>query len=150
MMEYLPGIGIGFLVGAAVAWLIARRRAQSEMVGRVEEANRRIGAAETRAASAEATGIEVRRQYEEIRQKAAEDFQQLRAELSIESEARVKAETEKKELSQRLEDEKRLIAEAKEKLTDTFKALASTTLDTSNKAFLSLAKETFEKLLAEV
>ena len=147
-MEYVAAIVIGLLAGAAVAWLITTKRAQSEILSRVE-ADRRIAAAETIAASAEATVTEVRRQYEEIRLKAVEDFQQLRAELSVESEAKVKAETEKKSLSQRLEDEKRLLAEAKEKLTDTFKALASTTLDTSNKAFLSLARETFEKLLAE-
>jgi DNA recombination protein RmuC len=148
-MEYVAGIVIGLLAGSALAWLITAKRAQSELVSKVGEADRKIAAAETRAASAEATGTEVRRQYEEIRLKAAEDFQQLRAELSAESEAKVKAETEKKELSQRLEDEKRLLSEAKEKLTDTFKALASTTLDNSNKAFLSLAKETFEKVLAE-
>ena len=34
-------------------------------------------------------------------------------------------------------------------MTDTFKALAGTTLDHSNKTFLSLAKETFEKALVE-
>ena len=147
-MEYVAAIVIGLLAGAAVAWLITTKRAQSEILSRVE-ADRRIAAAETRAVSAEATVTEVRRQYEEVRLKAVEDFQQLRAELSVESEAKVKAETEKKELSQRLEDERRLLSEAKEKLTDTFKALASTTLDTSNKAFLSLARETFEKLLAE-
>ena len=147
--EHLAGIVIGFLAGAAVAWLIATKRVQSELASKVGDAERRVAAAETRAASAEATGIEVRRQYEELRLKAAEDFQQLRTELSAESEAKVRAETGRKELSQRLEDEKRLLAEAKEKLTDTFKALASTTLDHSNKTFLSLAKETFEKLLAE-
>jgi DNA recombination protein RmuC len=48
-----------------------------------------------------------------------------------------------------LEDEKRLLAEAEEKLKDTFKALAGSTLENSNKAFLSLARETFEKVLAE-
>src|SRR5215831_10762032 len=148
-MEYIAGIVIGLLAGSALAWLVATKRAQSELASRVGEADRKNAAAEARAASAEATAIEVRRQYEEIRLKASEDFQQLRAELSAESEAKVKAETEKKELSQRLEDEKRLLAEAKEKLTDTFKALAGTTLDHSNKAFLSLAKETFEKVLVE-
>jgi hypothetical protein len=112
-MEYVAAIVIGLLAGAAVAWLITTKRAQSEILSRVE-ADRRIAAAETRAASAEATVTEVRRQYEEIRLKAVEDFQQLRAELSVESEAKVKAETEKKELSQRLEDERRLLAEAKE------------------------------------
>jgi DNA recombination protein RmuC len=148
-MEYVAGIVIGLVVGSALAWLITTKHAQSELVSKVGEANRKIAAAETRAVSAEAIGREVRRQYEEIRLKAAEDFQQLRAELSAESEAKVKAETEKRDLSERLEDEKRLLAEAKEKLTDTFKALASTTLENSNKAFLFLAKETFEKTLAE-
>ena len=148
-MENLAVIVIGLLVGAAVTWLIATKLAQSKLANQVGEADRRIAAAETRAASAEAIGIEIRRQYDELRLKAAEDSQQLRAELSAESKAKVKAETEQKDLSQRLEDEKRLLAEAKERLTDTFKALASTTLDNSNKAFLSLAKEAFEKLLAE-
>lgn len=148
-MENLAGIVIGLLVGAAVTWLIATKLAQSKLANQVGEADRKVAAAETRAASAEAIGIEIRRQYDELRLKAAEDSQQLRAELSAESKAKVKAETEQKDLSQRLEDEKRLLAEAKERLTDTFKALASTTLDNSNKAFLSLAKEAFEKLLAE-
>jgi DNA recombination protein RmuC len=149
MMEYIAGIVIGLIAGSALAWLISTKRAQSELASKIGEADRKIATAETRAASAEAIAIEVRRQYEESRLKAAADFQQLRTELSAESETKVRAETEKKELSQRLEDEKRLLAEAKEKLTDTFKALASTTLDHSNKAFLSLAKETFEKALAE-
>ncbi len=148
-MEYVAWIVIGLLAGAAVAWLVATWRAQSQVVSRIEEGDRRIAAAETRAVSAEATVIEVRRQYEEIRLKAADDSQQLRAELSAASEAKVKAETEKRELSQRLEEDRRLLSEAKERLMDTFKALASTTLDNSNKAFLSLAKETFEKVLAE-
>src|SRR5262249_14998425 len=148
-MEYIAAIVIGLLAGFAVAWLVATKRAQSELASRVGEGDRKNAAAEARAASAEGTAIEGRREDEEIRPKAAEEFQQLRGQVSAESEAKVKAETEKKELSQRLEDEKRLLAEAKEKLTDTFKALAGTTLDHSNKTFLSLAKETFEKALVE-
>jgi DNA recombination protein RmuC len=139
----------GLLIGAVLAWLIATKRAQSELVSKVGEADRRTATVETKSAAAEATAAEVRRQYEEVRKKAETDFQELRAQLSSESEARVRAETEKEVLSQRLEDEKRLLAEAREKLTDTFKALASTTLEDSNKAFLSLAKETFDKVLAE-
>lgn len=144
-MEYVIWTFAGLLVGAVVAWLVAAKRAQSE----IGEAERRSASAETKAAAAEATAAEIRRQYEEVRRKAEADFQELRAQLSSESEARVRAETEKAELAQRLEDEKQLLAEAREKLTDTFKALASTTLEDSNKAFLSLAKETFDKVLAE-
>jgi DNA recombination protein RmuC len=148
-MEYVVWIVSGLLIGAVVAWLVATKRAQSEFITKVGDADRKTHAAESKAASAEAIAAEVRRQYEEVRRKAETDFQELRAQLSSESEARVKAETEKEELAQRLEDEKRLLAEAREKLTDTFKALASTTLEDSNKAFLSLAKETFDKVLAE-
>lgn len=148
-MEYVVWSLGGLLVGAILTWLIATKRAQSELVSKVGEAERRTVTAETKVAAAEAIAAEVRRQYEEVREKAETDFQELRAQLSSESEAKVKAETEKQELAQRLEDEKQLLAEAREKLTDTFKALASTTLEDSNKAFLFLAKETFDKVLAE-
>ena len=132
-----------------MAWLVATKRAQSELITKVGDADRKTAAAESKAASAEAIAAEVRRQYEEVRQKAETDSQELRDQLSSESEARVRAETEKGEFAKRLEDEKQLLAEAKEKLTDAFKALASTTLEDSNKAFLSLAKESFDKVLAE-
>ncbi len=148
-MEYVVWAVAGLFVGAVVTWLVAAKRSQSELISRVGDADRKTAAAESKAASAEAIAAEVRRQYEEVRRKAETDFQELRVQLSSESEARVRAETEKQELTQRLEDEKRLLAEAREKLTDTFKALASTTLESSNKAFLSLAKETFDKVLAE-
>jgi DNA recombination protein RmuC len=148
-MEYVLSVIAGLLVGAVVAWLVATKRAQSELLTKVGDADRKSAAAESKAASAEAITGEVRRQYEAVRQKAETDFQELRAHLSSESVARVRAETEKEDLVQRLEDEKRLLAEAREQLTDTFTALASTTLESSNNAFLSLAKETFDKVLAE-
>jgi DNA recombination protein RmuC len=148
-MEYIAWTVAGLVVGAVVAWLVATKRIQSEMASNIGDAERRTATAETKAAVAEATTTELRKQYEEVRRKGDDELQQLRVQLSSESKGRVKAETEKEELAQRLEDEKRLLEEAREKLTDTFKALASTTLEDSNKAFLSLAKETFDKVLAE-
>lgn len=148
-MEYILGPAAGFLIGAVVAWLVATQRAQSKLTSKLEEADRRAAAAETKAAAAEATATELRKQYDEIRQKTNDELQQLRVEVSSERDAKVRAETEKRELEQRLEDERRLLAQAEEKLKDTFKALAGTTLENSNKAFLSLARETFEKVLAE-
>jgi DNA recombination protein RmuC len=148
-MEYVAWTIAGLFAGAVVAWVIATEHAQSEVVNKVTEAERRFATAETKAAAAEATTTELRKQYDDMRQKTGDDLQQLRMHLSSESEARVRAETEKQELAQRLEDEKQLLAEAREKLTDTFKALASATLEDSNKAFLSLARETFDKVLAE-
>jgi DNA recombination protein RmuC len=148
-MDYVVWTFAGLLVGAVAAWLVATKRTQSELVSKVGEAERRSASAETKAAAAEATTTELRKQYNEMRQRTEDELQQLRVNLSSESEARVRAETEKEELAQRLDDEKRLLAEAKEKLGDAFKALASTTLENSNKAFLSLAKATFDKVLAE-
>jgi DNA recombination protein RmuC len=148
-MEYVVWTLAVLLVGAVVAWLVATKRTQSELASKIGEAERRTATAETKAAAAEATTIELRKQYDEMRQKTDDELQQLRLQLSSESEVRVRAETEREELTQRLEAEKRLLAEAREKLTDTFKALASTTLESSNNAFLSLAKETFDKVLAE-
>lgn len=140
-MEYIVLSLGGLLVGAVVAWLVASKRAQSELNTKIGEADRKTAAAEVKAASAEATAAEIRKQYEEIRQKADDDSQQLRTQLSIESEARVKADTEKKEITQRLEEEKRLLAEAREKLTDTFKALASTTLEDTTRLFCPLLRK---------
>ncbi|MGH7929055.1 MAG: DNA recombination protein RmuC, partial [Candidatus Binatia bacterium] len=148
-MEYVVWAIGGLLVGAVLGWLVATKRAKSELATRIGETEGRSTISEMKAATAEATTTELRRQYEDVRRKGDDELQQLRAQLSSESEGRVRAETEKQEISQRLEDEKRLLAEAREKLTDTFKALASTTLEHSNNAFLSLAKETFDKVLAE-
>jgi hypothetical protein len=46
-MEYVAGIVIGLLAGSALAWLITAKRAQSELVSKVGEADRKIAAAET-------------------------------------------------------------------------------------------------------
>jgi DNA recombination protein RmuC len=148
-MDYVVWTFAGLLIGAVAAWLVATKRAQSELVSKVAEAERRSASAETKAAAAEATTAELRKQYDETRQRTENELQQLRVNLTSESEARVRAETEKKELAQRLDDERRLLAEAQEQLTNTFKALAGSTLENTNKTFLSLAKETFDKVLAE-
>jgi len=144
-MDFVVYTLFGLFVGAALAWLIISKRVQSNLL----EAERRTSTAESKIASAEATTTELRRQHEEMQKKSTDDIQQLRTQLSTEGEARVRAETEKKEIAQRLEEEKQFLAEAEKKLTDTFKALAGTTLDNSTKAFLSLAKETFEKVIIE-
>lgn len=140
---------IGVIIGGALAWFFAAKRAQSDLVRTAGEAEQRIFMSEKKTAAAEATVVELRKQYEDVVQKADDDFKKSRILLSQETEARVRAETEKKDLSQRLQEEKQFLAEAKEKLTDTFKALASSTLDNSTMSFLSLAKETFAKVLAE-
>lgn len=89
---------------------------------------------------------------EEIRaqgQRLAGELETVRSQLDAERQEKVRAETRLKETLERVAEERKLLAEAKSSLTDTFKALAGTTLDNSSQAFLKLAKGTFETFLAE-
>jgi len=144
-MTYLLCILGGLAVGGLVAWLLASARAARSLTTRIEDLAQRANTAEGLASGLEATIVELRAQN----QKAAEDLAKLREELAGENSARVKAETQLAETRQRLEEEKKLLEDAKAKLTDTFKALAGDTLNTSTTAFLNLAKETLDKVLAD-
>jgi len=148
-MFYILYVFLGMIFGAVVAWLLSSHRMRLKYDQTLEAIRDRAGLAEGKASALEGTVTELHAQSEQRSQKAAEDFEKLRNDLSVEKEARVKAETQAKETLNRLEEEKKLLDDAKEKLTDTFKALASDTLGNSNQAFLKLARETFEKILAE-
>ncbi|MBW1926630.1 MAG: DNA recombination protein RmuC [Deltaproteobacteria bacterium] len=144
-MTYFLCILGGLAVGGLVAWLLASARVARSLTTRIEDLAQRANTAEGLASGLEATIVELRAQN----QKAAEDLAKLREELAGENSARVKAETQLAETRQRLEEEKKLLEDAKAKLTDTFKALAGDTLNTSTTAFLNLAKETLDKVLAD-
>lgn len=135
----------GLLVGGIVVWLLASARTTKHLSSKIEDAERRAAAAQGRASGLEATIAELRLQN----QKAAENVARLLDQLSTESGARIKAETQLTETMQRLEEEKRLLDDAKAKLADTFKALASDTLSKSTTSFLQLAKEALDKVLTE-
>jgi DNA recombination protein RmuC len=124
---------------------MAANRVRKELALRLEESERLKNSAEGRYLGLEGTVVELRTQN----QKAMQDLENLRSRLEAEQGARVKAETQLTEAVQRLQEEKKLLEEAKTKLTDTFKAVAGDTLDNSTTAFLKLAKETFEKILTE-
>ena len=135
----------GFIIGGIIAWLIAINRNRSNFNTQLNEAKQRANTAEAKAAGAEGTIAELRREIAS----AAKDFETYRSKLQEEQKAKVSAETQLVESNKRLEEEKKLIEEAKLKLTETFKSIAGDTLDNSNKAFLTLAKETFDKVLLE-
>ncbi|MBU0718160.1 MAG: DNA recombination protein RmuC [Planctomycetes bacterium] len=115
------------------------------MAVRIEASERRAADAEVRASALDATIVEIRGQV----QRADTSIEQLRSNLDDERQARVKAETELKDVSLRIEDERKTLDDAKARLTDAFKALAGDALNKSNDSFLKLAKETFDKVLAE-
>lgn len=144
-MEYALYVFVGMLIGGFVAWLLASDRVTKSLTAKLAEAERRASIAEGRASGLEGTIAELRSQN----QKASEEIRRLRDELASENSARVKAETQLAETVQRLQEEKKLLEEAKSRLTDTFKALASETLNSSTDAFLKLAKETFDRVLTD-
>lgn len=136
---------IGLIIGGLIAWFLATFRTRQSLTNLLVEAERRANTSEGRASGLENTIAELRAQID----KASEDFEKLRTKLEAEQGARVKAETQLNETTKRLEEEKRLLDEARNKLSDTFKAIAGDTLESSINAFLKIAKETFDKVLAE-
>ncbi|HOS10636.1 MAG: DNA recombination protein RmuC [Acidobacteriota bacterium] len=144
-MTYVLCVLVGLVIGGLAAWLIASARITKSFTAKMEESERRANLAEGRASGLEATVTELRVQN----QKAFEDFTKLRDQLGNENSARVEAETRLAETVQRLEEEKKLLDDAKAKLTDTFKALAGDTLNNNTDAFLKLAKETLDKVLTD-
>ena len=137
-MELVLAALAAALVGAVFAWVVASSRARAAAAARIADAERRAGCAE-------GVVTELRGQG----QRAAADFEALRVKLDAEQEARVRAETQMTETHRRLEEERRLLDEARATLTDTFKSLAGETLGTHSRDFLRLAQENLQKLLAE-
>jgi DNA recombination protein RmuC len=137
-MIYAICIVAGLVFGAIMGWLVSANRTGKDMRTKIEESERRAN-------TAEGTIEELRRQLQSV----ADDFETLRGKLQDAQNARVKADTQLAESMQRMEEEKKLLEEAKSKLTEAFKAIAGDTLGNSTTAFLNLAKETFDKVLIE-
>ena len=114
---------IGMAVGALIGYVIAAARA----------------------GAARAAAHELRTQVATAR----EDFETLRKQLDAAATARVKAETELSETRKNMEEQKRLLDDARAKLADTFKALSAEALKSSNEQFLQLAKKTLEATLSD-
>ncbi|MGE5839361.1 MAG: DNA recombination protein RmuC [Deltaproteobacteria bacterium] len=144
----LSGVA-GLMVGGVIAWLLAKERTRKGLAATLEATLSRAAASEGKASALDAALSELRRQNELQGSRAEEDLRSLRDGFNAEQEARVRAETERKDVLDRLEEEKQLLAQAQEKLTDAFKALAGDALSSSNEQFLNLAKGAFEKILAE-
>ncbi len=122
-------VALSFLVGGAVGWWMAR-------------AIRPSSAADARTAAAEARVEELRQQV----RAAAEGFDGLRHRLEVAEAAKVSAETRAQELAKHVEQEKALLDDAKTKLSDAFRSLASEALADNNQGFLTLAEQKFQAL----
>jgi len=144
-MAYVLYIVAGLIIGCFAAWLFTSARITKSLTAKIEESAHQARTAESQTSLSEGKLVELRLQN----QKFMEDLSQAREQLAAENSAKVKAETQLVETVQRLEEEKNLLADAKAKLTDTFKALAGDTLNSSMMSFMQLAKETLDKALID-
>jgi DNA recombination protein RmuC len=130
----LAGILLGSL--AAALWISARLRRsfQLELVSVVERAQR-----------AETLAEELRR----AERAGHAELDRLRCELTDASRARAVAETQSVEAAKRVEEQKALLAQARQELAESFQALSGQALKQNNEAFLNLATSTFQTLHAE-
>jgi DNA recombination protein RmuC len=78
-----------------------------------------------------------------------EIIERMRREISSVEQAKTSAETKLEEAVKNVEEQKRLLERAEEKLTTTFQALSGESLKSNNKAFIELAKETLETVLSK-
>lgn len=127
----------GIVVGGAAVWLIMEKRRR--------ELDRALRDAEQRAAAAEATSRALRVEA----QKGEQEVAGLREKLEVEQKARATAEALREAEKKNLEDQRRLLEQAREKLTESFKALSSDVLGSQSESFLKLADQTFGKLRGE-
>jgi DNA recombination protein RmuC len=128
----------GIAVGAIFASVLMHFRAQSLVHEKVREV-------EGRAQSAESAVIELRNAVN----KAEAQLEAVRKELTQERDARVESEAFLKQCQIDIAKQEAMLEEAKQRLTDTFKALASDALKTNNQAFMELSRQSLETVLAD-
>ncbi len=129
---------LGLAVGWALGWLLSRLQLKAALAAQRVEAEGKVRAAES------AVG-ELRAQMQTLLSKNDSADQELKSE----AQRRVTAETRLSQAQANLEDQKRLLDEAKTKLSDAFQALSAEALKSNNQAFIQLAKSTFETIQAQ-
>ena len=126
---------IGAVVGGAAGWLWATSRSRAEHAARVREVENRL-------ATQEGGGAAIREQLEGSRR----EIDRLQTDLRTITAQKADAEARASEIRASLEEQKRLLEEAKTRLTEAFRALAADALKSSNEDFLRLAEERFKAL----
>jgi len=124
----------GLLAGLVAGWLIGQLRAQAQRMK-----------LDNRAVTAESALAELRGQV----QQRETDLKIVQETLSEQQAGRVTAETRLAEAQLYIEEQKKFLAGAEQRFSDTFNALAGESLKSNNQAFLDLAKKTLENLITE-
>ena len=167
---------LGVALGVVVGWLLAASRARTEIVKSQVDAEGRVKGAEgtLQEVRAQMGNLQISfenriREIEALQQKlreegeqkvkaqtdlenartAAADSNQLRERLKAEGEVRVAAENKLRETQANLEEQKRLLEDAKKMLLEAFQALSAEALKSNNQAFIALARSQFETLQAQ-
>ena len=125
----------GMVIGGIIGWLFASLRRNSALSALQIET-------EGKTKAAEILSNELRAQAADLQSRLDAIEQHARNEASL----RVAAETRLTETQANLEDQKRLLEEARIKLSDAFQALSAQALKSNNQAFIELARSTFETI----
>ena len=129
-LTFFLALAAGIVFGAVAVWLMLRSdansayaRAKSELVGELNKLTERLNGKDSRIA----------------------DLVKDREDLKVELEKLRKQLTERETQAKVAEEKLAAVAEANERLKETFKALSAEALKSNNRAFLDLAKATLEK-----
>jgi DNA recombination protein RmuC len=126
---------VGAVVGGTAGWIWATSRSRAEQAARVRDLENRL-------ATQEGGGAAIREQMEGSRR----EIDRLQTDLRTITAQKADAEARASEIRASLEEQKRLLEEAKTRLTEAFRALAADALKSSNEDFLRLAEERFKTL----
>lgn len=126
---------VSAVVGGTAGWLWATSRSRAEHAARVRDLENRL-------ATQEGGGAAIREQLEGSRR----EIDRLQTDLRTITAQKADAEARASEIRASLEEQKRLLEEAKTRLTEAFRALAADALKSSNEDFLRLAEERFKTL----
>jgi DNA recombination protein RmuC len=128
---------VGLAIGGAGAWLIARGHFRAEAAREREMLSARLAGAETLAETTQ----------KQLSQREL-DVVELRASLDTERAQRSAAEARAATEREGLENQRRLVDEARKGLTESFQALSAEALSKSNTAFLQLAQQKLDAQLS--
>lgn len=124
---------IGLFAGTGLVYFIYRRKDSllAELKGKIQAFENVVGELK-----------------EQIAQKDAV-IDSIRSNLEGAQQGKAIAETKLEEANKNIEEQKKLLERAEEKMATTFQALSGESLKSNNKAFIELAKETLEAILSK-
>lgn len=168
-------LGLGLVFGGGFTWILCSFRTKALVSAREIEAAGKVKAAESAALELRARLSELRQSLSETshdlalvrdhlklesEQKVAsqselaqlrttvEDIATLRERLKTEGEQKVAAETQLREAQDNLQEQRQLLNDARQQLSETFAALSSEALRNNTQSFLALANSSFETIRA--